>query len=458
MKRSNYHIVKKITFLFILFLSIWMNESRAQNIYGFSDNMFCSVNIYENTKDTLITFSGEPWINLGFRSAIDRYNGRYFFGGSIPEHSGNFHIIDLVDLSIESHFISPENIEYDFIKNRLVYEKNGVLFSLDLMTMQLSNLGVIENGNSFIYGQTRTYVPQTNEYFYTDYIYDPLGSPYFLLIDADSGEISCQVIMEEVNNVFYSPGGLVTNNYTGEIIGHRNGRFGIVNPCNGTMTKLSDIPDYWAHLNNQMAVYNHNDNTYIVPYVSTDTNDKYKIAIIDVYNNEVLETMSQPWNGKINLHQIYDKPVAPLIYLNDTLFVPQGNNYNWYMDDEWIAETTVNYWVPTSNGTYRAEVEFREYTTPSTETEVMLTSADEIESQANINIYPIPTPGNLFIEMDPASSARIQIVDITGKVVQDNTFENKANIQLNITDFPKGTYSIIINTDNFSDTRLITKY
>ncbi len=452
-----YHIMKKLTLLSILFLSIWTNELKSQNIYGFSDNIFGSINIFDNTKDTLIVFSGNPWINLGFRSAIDRFNGRYFFGGSLPGHSGNFHIIDLIDLSIESHSVYPENIEYDFIKNRLIYENNGNFYSLDLSTFQLNDLGEIENGNSNIYGQNRTFVPQTNKYFYVDYINGSLGGPYFLLIDADSGEIFCQEIIEEINGVFYSPGGLVTNNLTGEIIGHRNGKFGIVNPCDGTMTKLSEIPDYHSHLNNQMAVYNHIDNTYIIPYRSTNSNDLNKIAVVDVYNDEIIETMSQPWAGKMDLQQIYDQPIAPLIYLNDTLFVPKGEGYKWFLGDQLIGETNVNYWIPVESGTYKAEVEFREYTTFSTEKEIIVTSAAEIGIHSNLNIYPNPTSGSINIDMVHSKRAKIRIVDLTGKVILYFDFDSQSNVRIELDELPKGVYLITVDTGKNSNAKLITK-
>ncbi|HMU02790.1 MAG TPA: hypothetical protein PJ990_04165, partial [Saprospiraceae bacterium] len=95
--------MKKLIISLLIIHFIVIKKAISQRIYGFSDNLFCAINLLDNSKDTLIEFSGNPWINTGFRSAIDRYNGRYFFGGSLPGHNGNFHIIDLVNLSIESH-------------------------------------------------------------------------------------------------------------------------------------------------------------------------------------------------------------------------------------------------------------------------------------------------------------------------------------------------------------------
>lgn len=444
-----------ISLLIIQFIVI--EKAISQRIYGFSDNIFCSINILDNSKDTLIEFSGNPWINTGFRSAIDRYNGRYFFGGSLPGHYGNFHIIDLVNLSIESHYIYPENIEYDFAKNRLVYEKNGMFYALDLETLQVINLGLIDMGNSIIYGQIRTYVPQGNKYFFVDYINGSLGDPYFLLIDADSGEISCQEIIEENNGIFYSPGGLVTNNLSGEIIGHRNGRLGIISPCNGTMTKLLEIPDYHSHLNNQMAVYNHNDNTYIIPYYSMSPTDKYKMAIVDVYNNEIIETRSQPWKGRMNLHQIYDKPIAPIVYLRDTLYVPKGEHYKWFLNDQFIGETDQNYWVPLVNGTYKAEIEYREYTTISIEKDIYISSIEESENCSSFKIFPNPSSHFINLNFSQSVNGVVKIIDLTGQIVYKRMVKDANNIQIDLNGLAKGNYIINIQTEQNQISKTFSK-
>lgn len=448
--------MKKAVIL-ILFISFFINDSNSQKIYGFADNYFGSFDLLEKTADTLITFTGNPWINLGFRSAIDRFNGRYFFGGSIPGHSGSFHIITLGENSIESYYSYPQNIEYDFIRNRLIYEDVGELYSLDLNTMQVSFLGEIENGNSTVYGQKRTYIAQTNQYFYIDYIYGSFGDPYFLLIDGYTAEIDCQVMVEEYSYYHYSPSGFVSNNYSGEIIGHRNGRYGIVSPCEGTTTKLTTVPDYYSHLNNQMAVFNHQDSTYVIPYYSTNSNDQYKYAIVDVYGDQILETFSQPWLGEMDLQQIYDKPIAPLIYFQDTLFVPNGYNYKWYRNDSLIGVTNENYWIPQLSGFYRAEVEFREYTTLSTELYISIASSSCIEFDHRISFYPNPVKDYCYIKSESTNIVNIQLCDLSGKLIFENSFKGSTTYRLDITNTPKGVYCLYIRTDNKFITQKLIK-
>lgn len=448
----------KKSLLLALIILVASSGVKSQRIYGLAQGHFGTIDLSDYTSDTLIYLGG----GVSFRSAIDRYNGRYFFGGTLPGHSGNFHIIDLTDLSIESHSFSvrPENMEYDMMSNRIVHEKNGVFYSLDLSTMEMSNLGVIETGNSLIYGQMRTYIPQTNQFMYVDYIDGPDGDPYYVTVDASTGAITCETILESENEyVFYGPAGLVTNNLTGEIIGHRNGRFGIVDPCNGVMTKLSSVPEYYAQLDFQMAVYNHWDNTYIIPYYSTDTANLYKIAIVDVYQDEIVQIINDPWRGKMNMHQIYDQPIAPIVLRGDTLFVPKGLHYKWFLNENPLGETTVNYWIPEQSGVYRAEVDFREYTTTSTTMQVTLTSIKEPEESEMVKIYPNPASDFLLLHPLNTEIKNIRIMDITGSVVLEQQLNIGApdQIEVPISKLSRGSYLVEIETPDRHYTRKIIK-
>ncbi len=155
--------------------------------------------------------------------------------------------------------------------------------------------------------------------------------------------------------------------------------------------------------------------------------------------------------------QIYDQPFAPLIYLNDTLFVPKGQNYKWFLNDELIGETDTNYWVPTESGIYKAEVAFREYSTYSTEKEIILTSTDSNELTDMIVIYP--NPASEFINIDFLSdySTTIQIAELTGKVIYNEIFKNTSMARIELNNFSKGVYLISVKTNNTNLTKLVTK-
>ncbi len=437
--------MKNLLPLLLLFFLL-QSKSEAQWIYGFADNYFVSFNPYTEEADTLIEFAGLPYINLEFRSAIDRYNGRYFFGGAIPGHEGKFHIIDLNTLEITSYPVYPENIEYDFLHNKLPYEKNGSFYSLDLKTKTSTFLRNIENENSVIFGQIRTYVPQRNEYVYLD---SQGGAAYYLIIDAATGAIKCRQLSKTYDGNENAAFGLVTNNCTGEIIGHQVATFGFVDPCAPFMNKLSEMENYWSDLNTQLCVYDHNNQTYIVPYVANDLDYTNNYIVIDPYHNQVLYSRKHPFDGRMQQHQIYDKPMmVPLIYLNDTLFVPWGRNYTWYKDGHPIAYTIEdeNYWVPMYSGLYTAKVEFNAYTAFSKAVQITITGTTEGAKEKALYLYPNPATDEINLEVESGDVEKVEIMDIEGRVVYGKKVDKKDNelVTVDIRMLPQGSYVVTV--------------
>jgi hypothetical protein len=127
-------------FLAFLLIGIVLNTT-AQNqntwIYGISDKgnythgYFIKFNYLSGECDTLIDLGG---VNIGdFSSCIDPFNGRYFVFGLIWNQNGNFHIIDLNDLSIESYnVISSERPEYNIFNNSILFSQDSIFYSYNL--------------------------------------------------------------------------------------------------------------------------------------------------------------------------------------------------------------------------------------------------------------------------------------------------------------------------------------
>lgn len=444
----------KRLYLFLIGTVLCVSVLRAQRVYCFVGKHFCNFDLKSGEEDTLFSFHDYP-SGWGFRSCIDQYNGRYFFGGSLPGYEGNFHIIDLVELKIQSFKLAnrPEDMEYDFLHNRIVFEDNGTLYEIPLHTtssdtVELHTISVVETGNSTIWGQKRTYIPQTDQFVYVDFINGSDGDPYYLVIDGHTGNLECQEVIETYQNNFYYPAGLVTNNITGEIIAHHEGRFGFVDPCEASMTKQTDIPIYISHLNCQMAVYNHNDHTYIIPFLNGFNDYDYLMAIIDVETDKLLEIRNQPFGGAMNLQEIYDKPVAPLIYLRDTLFVPKGEYYEWFRDGESIGQTLHNYHTPTVSGTYKAHIIYREYETYSTEAEIVLSSA-EMVSPFLIKMFPNPVADYLTIDNYHRQIKTVEVMDAVGHVwyAVDQAFDLPEQIVIDMSMLQHGVYSVYLQLE-----------
>jgi len=435
-----------------LILLLFPFQTEAQNIYGFADKYFVSFNPYTEQADTLIEFEGPPYINLGFRTAIDRYNGRYFFGGDIPGLPGKFHIIDLDSLTISNFPVYPQNIEYDFLHNKLVYEYEGSFYALDLRTMKITHLSDIDNANSQVFGDVRTYVPQRNEYVYVDFPdLSPHGA-YYKAIDASTGKIVCEEFAEHEED--RDAHGLVTNNYTGEIFGHIENTVGLVDPCEPSFIEGPEIANYSGELNTQLCVFDHINQKYIVPFASLGIIVFNDYAIIDPYTNEVLAIKDHPFQTKMVQHQMYDKPCPTLINLHDTLFVPIGRNYSWLLNGNNLGVTTGlhNYWVPEVPGIYTAEVQFKNYTCLSNAVEVTTTFIPEPGSRELV-IYPNPALDEVWIN-NVSGPFQYFLLDVTGKVISEGVSENNF---IPVDQLMSGTYILELLFNNRRMTGRMTK-
>ncbi|MDX1479139.1 MAG: hypothetical protein R3301_15600, partial [Saprospiraceae bacterium] len=133
-------------------------DATAQKIFGIAGDVFGSYDLETLERDTMFYLVDRVTLNAGFNSTIDRFNGRYFFGGNLPGYEGNFHVIDLNENTVSSHHVTPTptHIEYDFVRNRLVFESDGGIYSMDLQSLVPRKLSQVENSHSTIWGQKRT--------------------------------------------------------------------------------------------------------------------------------------------------------------------------------------------------------------------------------------------------------------------------------------------------------------
>jgi hypothetical protein len=81
---------------------------------------------------------------------------------------------------------------------------------------------------------------------------------------------------------------------------------------------------------------------------------------------------------------------------------------------------------------------------------------NSFESSNIAQLYPNPTSGKFTINLnDTNTKTQIQIVDLTGKVVFENSYQNQSNIQLNL-DAPNGIYFVkVMENGNQSVVKLI---
>lgn len=390
-------------------------EGTSQKIYGFMDRYFVSIDLENKTCDSLIAFSKRPFINLNFFAAIDRYNGRYFFSGGLPDRIGNFHIIDLQTLEIQSANFYTGEMEYDPFEEKLYYIKSGSFYSLALSNLIPVKLSKVFNLNARIFGHVRCYLPQINEYHYLT----PEG--YLAVIDCKSGNTKCKIYSRQENA--FNP-----NILTDEIYSVILGSIFVSSDCYRTKRLLTKIPDYKGIVNAQMAVVDHIHGNYIVPYWAQ--NDSYKYAVIDIKNGALKKTIEQFCKPAImDLQMMYDKPEALVRIVGDTIFVNKGKLYHWYLNDQLICVTSNNFIIPNQNGRYKAKVDFKEYSAFTRELII-----DNILPHAfEYSIFPTLANENIKLNFNTCQFDAIKIYDLQGRILLEQSFlQNHTEYQITI--------------------------
>ena len=79
-----------------------------------------------------------------------------------------------------------------------------------------------------------------------------------------------------------------------------------------------------------------------------------------------------------------------------------------------------------------------------------------IKEVNNIEIYPNPAKGELNISLFDQSPTSIKIINSSGRILYKKRY-NKKNININIEDFPQGTYIIKISNNNYSSIKQFVK-
>ena len=78
--------------------------------------------------------------------------------------------------------------------------------------------------------------------------------------------------------------------------------------------------------------------------------------------------------------------------------------------------------------------------------DVSYTDVNEIEN--NISLFPNPVKDKLNITLDNTYYSKIQIIDITGKILTEKNINNSKNINISTSKFKRGVYFCKLFGDN----------
>ena len=135
-----------------------------------------------------------------------------------------------------------------------------------------------------------------------------------------------------------------------------------------------------------------------------------------------------------------------------TLTASGASTYSWTSGPN-AASYTVN---PTANTTYTVAatgVNSCTNTTTFLQNVSLCTELNEVSQLSEIDLYPNPTNSELNIDFADLSKKTVEIWDLLGKKIYSTTISDNLNLNINVSSFNKGIYTVVIKGDNLMVTK-----
>lgn len=148
---------------------------------------------------------------------------------------------------------------------------------------------------------------------------------------------------------------------------------------------------------------------------------------------------------------IYEEPTATISVVSGVTLQasPANASYQWIncADESPIVGATSSVFTPTENGSYAVIVTgMGGCDNTSACFNVTSVGVDKVELGSAIQLYPNPTTGDVFVNMNTEINASVVVMDAQGKIVlTQNGLSNGSSIQLG--NFENGVYMIQVNSE-----------
>ena len=158
--------------------------------------------------------------------------------------------------------------------------------------------------------------------------------------------------------------------------------------------------------------------------------------------------------------KVISAPATPMIVQsNDTLFSSSLNGNQWYINGVALPGDTGNYYVPLIAGNYFVIVEGNDCYSDSSNVIQYVPASINVASadQASFCVYPVPVDDLLTIKANNFTDGNfeIELYSLQGQVLLKREFVHSVSIDMK--DFPKGIYMLVITGNKSLKTVKIVK-
>lgn len=215
-----------------------------------------------------------------------------------------------------------------------------------------------------------------------------------------------------------------------------------INLCEGDVASISTMGSYSSYL------WSTNDTTASIAVDTSQT------IFVEVTNS----SSCKAWSDTIYSywHALPQKPVLTL-FGNDTLIYSTNDELQWYYNINPLVGETDTFLIVQNNGDYFLTVTDSFSCVNYSDTITILTIGNQlIEDGVEVKIFPNPTNNKLLVKTTLQQPIfGLNLLDVTGKIVDAITPISNTQIEVNLEHLPKGIYYLQLHFKEYSITRKV---
>lgn len=184
------------------------------------------------------------------------------------------------------------------------------------------------------------------------------------------------------------------------------------------------------------------------PEWCADADNTYTLTVTDLNGCEATATIAAT---------VLPLPEAPLVSFDGTIFSStEAAAYQWYLNGDLIEGATEQTYVPEQNGTYSVEIENADGCSIFSADFDLIDLSTSRSDATEIRLYPNPTDGMVTFSglSTDQKIQRLRVSNLAGTTVLETT---DFNGQIDLSEWPSGTYLITFRLENSEVVRKVVK-
>lgn len=170
---------------------------------------------------------------------------------------------------------------------------------------------------------------------------------------------------------------------------------------------------------------------------------------VSIFDNTGCSSTSNP----ISVNAFSLPPIPTITASGNTLTSSSATGNQWYLNETIITGATNQSYIATENGNYSVEVtNSNNCKSISEQFNYGLTEINENYFNTNISVYPNPSSGLVYLDIDGTSITEIKVLNLMGKIIYKSD-EKVSSIDL--FEKPKGIYLLLLTYNGQSFTKKI---